>query len=266
MSRATVWLLVCVVVVTAGCGALGADDGADEATRTLTPVSVRTPAPTPTPTTVAPGLAADRIVNSTALVATHGAVINDTSHTYRRQVARTYPNGTVWREYTTVIERNESALRYRHTWTTADGTERTVERWRTDGRTYVARTGENGTTVTVADRSDGGVVLGTSSGYVRSLPSLLDRLNVGVNGTASSDGQQYYRLETPKPKTLSPSRNVTFVGRVTPEGVFTDYRLTYRVERRDIRIDISVTASFEEVGSTTVTRPAWVDRAQSGSA
>jgi hypothetical protein len=101
---------------------------------------------------------------------------------------------------------------------------------------------------------------------VRSLPSLLDRLNVGVNGTASSDGQQYYRLETPKPKTLSPSRNVTFVGRVTPEGVFTDYRLTYRVERRDIRIDISVTASFEEVGSTTVTRPAWVDRAQSGSA
>jgi hypothetical protein len=53
---------------------------------------------------------------------------------------------------------------------------------------------------------------------------------------------------------------VTFVGYVTPEGVFTDYRLTYRIEQRDIRIDVTVTAAFEDVGSTTVTRPPWADQ------
>jgi hypothetical protein len=66
--------------------------------------------------------------------------------------------------------------------------------------------------------------------------------------------------ETPEPRVLSPSRNVTFVGHVTPEGVFTEYRISYRIVRRSVRIDVTVAASFEEVESTTVTRPPWADR------
>jgi hypothetical protein len=255
------WVVV-VVVVTAGCGSLAGDSGETADSATVTPVPVETPRPTPAPETVAPGLATDRVVDYTALAENHGRVINSTAHTYRRNVTRRYANGTVWRAYSTVIERNGSALRYRYNWTTAtdDATGQVIDRWSAGGRTFVARTDGNRTTYAVENATaDGGPVLGTRSGYASSLPQFLQRLNVTVAGTESRNGQRLYRLETPEPKTLPPSRNVTFVGYVTPDGVFTEYRLSYEVVRRDTSIGVTVEATFEGINSTTVSRPAWVD-------
>jgi hypothetical protein len=268
MRRPPPWALLAVALVLAGCGSLPVESGGSGATRTVTPVAVPTTDTTPTPD-VAPGLASDRVVNYTALVATHAAAIRGSSHTYRKRVTRRYPNGTVWREYTTLVQRNGSALRYRYNWSSAagDGSRQTVDRWRPGDRTYVARTGPNGTTVTVADGTAAtGTLLGTRDGYAASLDEFLRTLEVDVTGTETRNGTRHYRLATTEPQRLSPSRNVTFVGYVTPEGVFTDYRLTYRVEQRDVRVDVTVTATFEEVGSTTVTRPPWADRLKNATA
>jgi len=263
MRRVALWAALVVVVVVAGCGSLADDGGATADSSTVTPVPIQTPRPTPAPSTVAPGLATDRIVDHTALVENHGRIINGTAHTYRRRVTRRYANGTVWRTYSTVIERNGSALRYRYNWTTAasDGGGQVIDRWRTGDRTYVARTDGNRTTYTVENATaGGGPVLGTRDGYASSLPQFLQRLEVTVTGTESRNGQRLYRLETTESKALPPSRNVTFVGYVTPDGVFTEYRLTYDVVRRDTSIGVTVATSFEGIGSTTVPRPSWIDR------
>jgi hypothetical protein len=263
MRRLALWVVVFAVVVTAGCSSLAGDDGATADSSTVTAVPIQTPQSTPAPSTVAPGLATDRIVDYTALVENHGRVINGTAHTYRRNVTRRYANGTVWRTYSTVVERNGSTLRYRYNWTTAasTGSGQVIDRWTSGDRTYVARTDGNRTTYAVENATaGGGPVLGTRSGYAASLPQFLQRLEVTVAGTESRNGQRLYRLETPEPKALPPSRNVTFVGYVTPDGVFTEYRLTYDVVRRDTSIGVTVAASFEGIGSTTVSRPEWVDR------
>jgi hypothetical protein len=262
MRRVSLWLVLAVALVVAGCGSLGADTDANAGEGTVTPVAVPTKATTPTPD-VAPGLASDRVVNYSALVATHAAAIRSSSHTYRKRVTRRYPNGTVWREYTTFVQRNRSALRYRYNWssTTGAGERQAVDRWRPGNRTYVARTDGDGTAVGVEDGTlAAGSILGTRGGYAGSLDEFLQTLDVDVTGAEIRNGERRYRLAMSEPQQLSPSRNVTFVGYVTPEGVFTDYRLTYRIEQRDIRIDVTVTAAFEDVGSTTVTRPPWADR------
>ena len=93
-----------------------------------------------------------------------------------------------------------------------------------------------------------------------SLDRFLRLLNIAVTEVETRNGQRRYRLETPEPRRISPARNVTFVGYVTPQGVFTGYRLTYQIVRRSIEIDVAVDASFERVGSTTVSRPTWADR------
>lgn len=270
MRRVTVWLLVGITVVTAGCGTLTGGD----ASPTVTPVSVETlasaetsdpslsPSPTPTPPTVAPGLTADRVIDYTALVDRHGEVVSNTSHTYRRQVTRSYPNGTVWRAHTTVLKRNQSVTYNRHTWTDDSGTRRTIERWRTDGRVYVARTAENGTVMRVENGTGPpGTEPGTSDGYAGMLPRVLKQLNASDVTPVSRDGRQLYRIETPETRALPPSKNVSFVGHVTPDGVFTGYRLAYRIERRDTRVDVTVRTTFEDVGSTVVSRPTWMERA-----
>lgn len=256
-------VLVAVVAVTAGCGSLAGGEGGTEP-RSLTPAPVPATDSTPGPETVAPGLAADRVVDHAALVANHAAVINSSSHTYRRRVTRRYANGTVWREYTTVVERNGSALRYRYNWSSAvgDGRVRSTDRWRSDGLTYVARTVGNETNFSVeATTADGPVGLGTENGYAASLPRFLRLLDVTVTGPEVRDGERQYRLVTPEPVRLSPSRNVTFTGYVTSEGVFTGYRLSYLVARGDVRTAVTVRASFEDVGTTTVSRPSWLRQA-----
>ena len=113
MRRVPLWLLLAVVVTVAGCGSLTAGSGTTEPTRTVSPVAVPTTQPTPAPTIDAPGLAAGRVVDYTALVENHADVIGRNSHTYQKQVTRRYPNWTVWQESTTLVQRNRSALRYR---------------------------------------------------------------------------------------------------------------------------------------------------------
>lgn len=263
MRGAPLWLVLAVAVAVAGCGFLTADSGADEATPTVSPVPVPTTETTPEPTTVAPGLAAGRVVDYTTLVEHHASVIRGNSHTYRKRVTRRYSNGTVWREQTTFIQRNQSALRYRYNWSSASGndTHRSIDRWRSGNRTYVARTDGTRTTVGVGNATTrAGVILGTRGGYASSLDRFLRLLDVTVEAVETPDGQRRYRLSTPEPRQLSPAQNVTFVGSVTPDGVFTEYRLTYRIVRQDIEIDVAVVASFEGIGSTTVARPSWADR------
>lgn len=263
MHRAPLWLLLAVVVTVAGCGSLTPGGGANETTQTVSPVAVPTTQTIATPSTVAPGLAADRVVDYTTLVDTHAAVISRNAHTYRKRVTRRYPNGTVWREYTTFIQRNRSALRYQYNWSTTsgNGTHRTVDRWRTGNRTYVARTDGGETTVSVENSSVGaGVVLGTAGGYASSLDRFLRLLDVTVAAVETRNGQRRYRLATREPRQVSPAQNVTFVGYVTPEGVFTEYRLSYRVVRGDLEVGVTVDVSFEGIGSTTVSRPPWADR------
>jgi hypothetical protein len=176
-------------------------------------------------------------------------------------VTRRYPNGTVWREYATFVQRNRSDVRYRYSWSSRGEPRRSTDRWLTDNRSYVARTNGTGTTVSVENTSRmDGFVLGTTGGYASSLDRFLQLLDVSVEPVETDRGERRYRLETPEPRQLSPSQNVTFVGYVTPEGVFTSYQLRYQIARGGVAVNVTVDASFEGIGSTTVRRPPWADR------
>lgn len=258
MRRVTLWLALSVAVLGAGCGSLASNDTAGTATETLTPVDVPGTEVTPEPPLVAPGLTADRVVDGSALVAAHAGTILDASHTYREHVTRRYTNGTVQSGYTTVVQRNGTRVRYQYNRTASRRSRApvAVDRWVTGNRSYVARTSGNRTSYRVADGLGPQIPLRTVD-YASSVGQAFRLMDVTVTGTERRNGRTVYRLATPEPQVVPPSRNVTFVAYVTPEGVVTDYRLTYDLVRSDERTRVTVVVAFENVGSTTVPRPDW---------
>jgi len=264
MRRAALVLALSAVLVTAGCGSIGSGDG-PTGSQTVTPVAVpdsgNTPDRTPDREFVAPGLTTDRVVDYTALIQHHSSVLSNTSHTYREQVTRRYANGTLRGEYTTVLRRNGSQARYQYTQSVSvrNPTASSVDRWATGNRTYTARTSGNETNRTVERDRTGSDVPFEYIDYDTSLGQLFRFLDIEVTGVERRNGTRLYQLQTSEPQVVPPTENASFVGYVTAEGLFTRYRLTYERAWADRRITVTIRVSFENVSSTTVNRPAWVD-------
>ena len=94
MQRALGTMLICLLVVLAGCN--GVFGGDSEPTETLTPAAVPTDEPTPTPVPqLAPGVTGNGIKDVNALVAAHGSFLRNRSYTRRSNATGLAQNGSV---------------------------------------------------------------------------------------------------------------------------------------------------------------------------
>lgn len=246
--------LVVVAVVFSGCSGLAAEEE-------TTPAETLTPAPVPDTDRrstvdgrVAPGLTDERLVDERALLSAHSRRLSDSSHTYRERVIRRYGNGTVQRRGTSVVRRDGPVVAYEFVGVERNGPSTAVERWSNGSVTYTRERGANGSSYEVARRGDIGL---ETADYTGSLTRLFSLVTVTVNGTATRDGREVYRVETPEPQAVPPLQNVSFVGYVTPEGVVTDYRVSYVAGRGSAPVEVSVRVSVSELGSTAVDQPEW---------
>lgn len=267
---------VCTLLVLAGCSGFAPPA---EPTRTLTPAAVPTPPPTPSPTpTPTPGppsgLTARGVVDPLELANAHQVALLGTSYTVRRRHVERYANGS---------------LRMRSNATTQVGTtpDHYYFAYRVDEPARTLR-GENGTRVETW--SNGKVVLtlaafDNTTSYSRREPTAIRRyyadelyialssLNTTVERT-TRDGATVYRIRatTTRPPTTVESltygrprvrtvENVSFHALVAPTGLVRLYHLEYTAHAEEGTIRVTETARFTRVGTTNVTRPAWVDTA-----
>lgn len=261
MSRSVAPATLALALLVAGCSGFAGGPAAERPS--LTPVPVPTTDAGTGGQYLAPGVTEERLVDPAALQRAHAARLANTSHTYRERVTRRYANGTLRGQYTTVVRRNESAVRYRYVQReTAENPGYRIDSWADGRRIYTARTVDNETTfrtetVPVTARQ---VPLETAD-YAASLGRVFGQFSLVVTGTVRRDGRPLYRLATAGHRDVPPLRNASFVGYVTPRGVVTEYRVSYRTRRDGVPVDVTVAVTVDELGNTTVARPAWYDRA-----
>lgn len=252
-------LALALSVAVAGCG--GSAQEEPESTVTPAPVPEGDAQPVVEDDLVAPGVTAERIVDAGALTEAHEQRLSSSSYTVREQVVRRGPDGSVRDERTTVVRRNGSDIRYQQVTRAANGTEvRRVDRWSGGSRTYTARTDRNGTTYSTLNATAGATV--AASNYARSLGRVLGLLPVTVTGRTERAGTTYYRLEAAEVRDRPPLSNVSFVGYVGPGGLVRNYTVTYTTDIGAEAIDVTVRVTVEDVGATSVERPAWYGAAR----
>lgn len=259
LRTVSVVLLAAVLVATSGCNALTDGNELTPPSR-VTPVAVPTDAPTPTPVGhLAPGLTRDGLTDPNELVDAHAAVLANTSFTLREEWTLESPNGTVLarRVRTVRVEGDESytvldrtgALgpRHRETWS---GTEGHVSRTSHDDATSYDRLPLSGSPHDEAVWEPGALFYRAFEPQWNPTVGRLDR-----NGTT------LYHLDNIYPS--GPSNN-GITARIDPRGVVRNYSV-YDPDPAVSRVP-SATLSIRsveitDIGTTTVERPAWYDRA-----
>lgn len=263
MARLWAPLVLSLALVVAGCS--GFAGGPAEDRTTVAPGAVPTTTDRADGRYVAPGVTAEGLVDPGALQRAHTTQLANASHTFRERVTRRDANGTILSQYTTVVRRNGSAVRYRYVRrATAAATSLRIDSWADGQRVYTARTEGNATTYSVEDTvaTARRVPLGPSD-YGASLGRVFGLLSVDVAGTDRENGSVRYRLTTTRVRDVPPLENVRFEGTVTPEGVLAEYRISYRVRRNGEPVDVTVRVTVDDIGTTAVERPSWYQRAVS---
>jgi hypothetical protein len=241
---------VAAVVALAGCGALaGAGGGADgpsgsDATSTLTPVPV--PEVTETPVTLPPGVAGDRVTDTTALVDAHFAALAGRSYTLRIRV-------TVDDARSERLFRVETPTRYYRADRLAEGG---------SDRTHFA----DGATLYTRNEFDGQHRYGRFDGVdppsTRTVRLSRAYLRVGRVRVAETrvDGDPAYELTGSYDvhPAIESFRNVTLRAVVEPSGLIRTLNISYY--RVNDGANVTRSFSYSDLDSTTVERPAWVDR------
>ncbi|MWG34502.1 hypothetical protein [Halomarina oriensis] len=277
MRRTVAVCLACLVVL-AGCGTGGSGGATDPETVTPAPVPSDAATEVPSERTVAPGVTTGGVVAPTRLVGAHVAALRGRSFKTTRRTVEYAPDGTV--RASVQIRGFVSADRRRlYLDRRAEGT--VVESTGLDGRTeqYMAGTRvaerevRNGTERFDSRRRDPGAIVGTvliSDLLASSTYSLAFH---GMNFTVASQPDRWsaaqYRLVstgTPSRDTVvglagGRARNLSFMATVTDDGLVTWSRLAYTAERGGETVRVVRTVSFEEVGTTSVERPAWFETA-----
>lgn len=275
MARPPGAAAVALLLVLAGCGA-----------QPVPPVS---PAPVPADTadptdtsgrSIAPGLTEDGVTNPLRLSYAHDAVVRNASVTATLERVRRYRNGSLFsaerrrvaasadrvRVDSTLAERGPGA-----TYFPAGGS---AEFW-TDGTRYLQYLERNGSV------SYGGVPADRYAGRPRTdLPLvpgggrvlvLFDGLDVRVVGNDTVDGRRVYHLaasaaEAPPGLAAAEGvrdvRELSVTATVDDRGVLRSYRLEYVAVVGDTRLDVVTTGTYDDVGSTTIERPAWYEEAR----
>lgn len=252
-------LFLSLLVVLAGCTAIGLDAGSPTPDPTATPAW---------PESLPPGLTTDTVAEPLDLARAHTAVLTGQSYTYRE----------------TVVVRTVDGIRL--------GTVRTVRRVGADGAFVHRMRGEgvvpsvvtqlravdaysNGSRVVIRFRGEQGnrtVVMAEAESPMAPndvigkglIYSMLSSTRPTVEGPIRRGGTTYVHVRGANGTTrfgFVEATNVTFEALVGPSGLVHRYAVSYRAngtsytgwEGRIVR-----TVTFDDVGSTAVDRPDWV--------
>jgi hypothetical protein len=267
------------LLVTAGCSGLGPVSGDGTATSSLTPV--------PIPESddreeLAPGLTADGVESPEALADGHAASLSNRS--YQLAVNRTvrYENGTLREQL--LLDLSVAADRSYVVETGTAGPEAPVFLgtpparavfW-SNGSVYARQlTRDNETTYTEFQPTDGagtwrywartvpfGGQLASPRGFIEttfaSVPvRITRRVPAGETVTYWVAGNQ----ATGPLSDVSDPQAVDLRARVTTSGLMRSLTLSYVGTMDGETVTVRWTVRYEDVGNTTVERPAWIDRA-----
>lgn len=250
-------LALAALLALAGCGAPAAPGPAS--TATPAPVPEETPAPFP------PGVDERGVYDPGRLVDAHAAVLANASYTVRVTSVHSRPGGELRSRYARVIRLSAGEERVHYVLNKTDrrnGTTdvRHIERYNDGDRLFVAVSEGNETTYRVREVARSRSFLAASTGDRQGFGRLLGRLRPALTDIRTENGTTRYRLAS-GPTDVRPLRNVTFDALVDRRGVVREYNITYTVRRDGAPVRVRVDVAFTDVGSTTVRRPDWVDRA-----
>lgn len=282
MVRAWHVLGTVLVILLAGCGGTGQTGGQSPDPVSPAPVPTDEPIPTPRPR-VAPGVTAAGIVDPLTLSEAHDRYLRNRSETVRLTRTNRYPNGTL-RDRTVQVTK-VAANRHRfHTIISVRGPHARFfgpggrgEFW-SDGERMLQRlVGQNTTSHSVTEPVDyepqlsRPLVPSPGGGQVFFLATLG---TFRVTDRSELNGTPVVRLEMKRitqPNALAASesvsdpRNVSLTMLVDERGVLRRFVLTYTAEQGETTVHVRLTGEHRAIGSTTVDRPAWFDRAMNGS-
>ncbi|MDZ7700789.1 MAG: hypothetical protein U5J98_01280 [Halobacteriales archaeon] len=255
-------LLLSLLVVLAGCTAIGLDAGSGTPDRTATP---EWPEPLP------PGMTTEVVANPLDLARAHTAVLTGQSFTYRETVVVETTDGIQLGTVETVRRVAPDGafvhrMRVEGVVPTVVTQLRAVDAYSNGSRVVIRfrRAEENTTLVTSAAESPmiANDVIGKGPIY-----SVLSSTEPTVAGPLRRGGTTYLHVRGDGGATrfgFVEATNVSFEALVAPSGLVHRYAVSYRAngtsytgwEGRIVR-----TVTFDEVGSTTVERPDWVAEA-----
>lgn len=270
-------LVVCVLLVLAGCGGLGGT-----ATPERTPFAV--PSETDRVTTdddgvtggYPPGVNESGVVDAVALLSTHSRELRDRSVTVQSNFVRRYAaNGTLryWARDVGRYDGSEAHVVRQVTGPGASsvpGREGRLEWW-SNGTAALRTTVAGGETTYRAVPRPGPEVLDRDRRD--RLFALFSSLDPVLAERQTEDGVERVVLRAERSNAsgvpgdalaLGPAedpRNVTFVAVVTAAGRVLGYDLSYEATVGNATVRVTWGVRFEELDSTTVSRPAWVESA-----
>jgi len=243
------WRGVAVVlaVVVAGCGSYvggPGEQGADTPAPTLTPVPV--PEVTETPVTLPPGVTGDRVTDATALYEAHTDYIEGRSYTLH--VSVDVDSGSSERLF-----RVETPTRYyRHDLLPG----RNFTRYADGERVYVRTTIGDNELFASSDDVDR-----PTAHTVRLSKAFLQLDEVRVAKTLV-DGELHYELTGSYPvhPAVDSLQDVRLRAVLGPQGFVRSLNASYVAVSAGSRTNVTRSFAYTDVDSTTVERPAWVDR------
>ncbi|WP_435147693.1 hypothetical protein [Halobaculum sp. P14] len=267
---------VAVLVVTAGCGAVGGPGGSGDDARTVNPALRETPTATATPTPGPPPGVGRGNVSVWVVTNAHEDALDGRSVTVRYRRTVVAANGTALATVTETRRRDGDALLYELRTGGANPNAVAVPSWNasvwTNGTWTATRRvfGERGPPG--EDGSGGAVRYGTVDGRpawsgvdgtgADLLRATLAPLTLEYAGTTTRGGERLFVLRATDawaadgyPSGVS---NVSLAAFVTADGVVRSYRLRYDAVYGGVRATSTARFRVTGVGTTTVDRPAWV--------
>lgn len=259
------WAAVAILAATAGCSALA---GPSTPTESVTPAPVPTIESTPTPEpTLAPGLTPRGVQDPDALADAHVEAIHGRSYVWRMEEFRsTRRDSSVANANRSKTLRVEDERRYRY------GTDRRElgrhgdDRYQfnfteyAEGDRSYRRYYELGATRPTFEDSAAANASHVYGGHATGRITLFLDLPEATVVERERDGQRYYRVtgDLDAIPAVGGVTNGSVTATVTPEGFVRTLDATYRRAVRNRTQRVTYSYAYENVGNTTVERPAWV--------
>jgi hypothetical protein len=263
--RAT--LLATLLLALSGCATFGPPPA---------PTATVTPAPVPNGTTAgggatefAPGVTEDGVVDAPRLATAHARTLGRESFSVNQTIVERFTNGTTVSRYVTrgrFAGADRSVVRLDQRDRENGRIKRRLVRRYNDGQRLYREVTEDG-----GSRTDELPFDNSSSGGYRAtltnqgpIAQVFGLVETTTDGRFTENGTRYVRIVTDEPASVPPLRNVTVTAVVSERGVVRSYRVTYFTVRNSRQTAVTVSLSYSDIGTTAVSRPAWVDATEPG--
>lgn len=270
-------MLVAGLVLLAGCNGLAGSP---------TPTTAVTPAPVPSTPPYPPGLTAEGVVDASPLATAHAQAVSNRSYTLRSNRTVRYANGSLRSRLTVSVELADNRTYLARASTAGEHAPTFLGRpparatfW-SNGSLYLrAYTKDDETTYNQFVPSDRFIAswqywvstaaYGGVGNYARRTYELaFESLDTRVAGEVSAGNATLFRVVgRPEgdtgflPGNVRRIRNLTVVALVESSGLVRSFRVRYTGVQNGEPVRVRWTVTYSDVGSTTVPRPPWFERA-----